>query len=66
MYRKPHRRDAVENVRDSLFVVQGGHGSISIGIVGETNETETPAAARVTVFYDDLSKCKQFCHFFDD
>jgi hypothetical protein len=55
----PHWQRLVEHVRDLLFVVQGGHGSISISIVGETNETEAPAAARVAVFYDNLWRCEQ-------
>jgi hypothetical protein len=62
VFREPHWHRDIQCAHDLLFIVQGRHSSISISIVGETNETEASAAARVAVFDDDLLMREQFCH----
>jgi hypothetical protein len=46
---------------DVLLVVERVHGSVGIGIVGETHESETSAAAGVAVLYDNLLRREHVC-----
>lgn len=49
---------ALANGCDSLDVVHGRNGGISLGVLCETNESESTAAASVAVFDDDLCRWK--------
>jgi hypothetical protein len=40
---------------DSLDVVHGGDRGVGLGVLGETNETESTTTASISVLDDDLS-----------
>jgi hypothetical protein len=42
-------------MEDLLDVVHGGDRGVGLGVLGETNETESTTAASISVLDDDLS-----------